>query len=187
MPARKRATGRTGERPTRKKQPAPVPAAEVERRIRQAVNAERARLGIPVDEPTGRPRHRLDWPQLDALLGISATLEEISGFFDVSADTIERACVAERGMSFSELARRKKGRRLISLRRTQFRVALGDRKNDQPPNVTMLIWLGKQMLNQTDKLQHIDPLRARAELANLLGVQPDEIEDPDEIPPAPAG
>lgn len=184
MPARKRASGRTGERTTRKKQTGAIPAAEVERRIRAAVNAERARLGVPVDEPTGRPRHRIDWPKVDAMLGISATVEEVASCLDVSEDTIERACVAERGMTFRELSLRKRGKKLVSLRRTQFRVALGSRHAKQPPNVTMLIWLGKQLLNQTDKLQHVDPQRAKAELSRLLGVSPDDIED-DGIPDAP--
>ena len=47
-------------------------------------------------------------------------------------------------MSFSEVYKEKRTRGMASLRRLQFDAAKGG-------NVTMLIWLGKQWLNQAER------------------------------------
>lgn len=91
----------------------------------------------------GRPPIEIDWRAIDAQLAIQATLTEIAAAAQCSEDTIERACVRDKGMSFAEYRDLKKSRGLMSLRRKQFQLALeGDR--------VMLIWLGKQYLNQTE-------------------------------------
>ena len=82
--------------------------------------------------------------QFDKLCNFQCTLEEIASFFDCSPDTIENRCKQEFGMNFSELFRQKRSQGRISLRRAQWKIALGG-------NVTMLIWLGKQYLDQKDK------------------------------------
>jgi AraC-like DNA-binding protein len=170
------ATKKKGARTTRAKKPRLLTSEDAARLAREAVNAERKRLGIPVDSKTGRPRERLDWPRIDGMLACFATLEEVASQLDVSEDTIERACKAERKMSFAEYSRLKRGKGRLSLRRRQMLVALGNKKENVAPNVTMLIWLGKQHLDQTDKLQHIDPMTAKSELAKLLGVEPSELD-----------
>ena len=94
----------------------------------------------------GRPPIAINWTVLDALLAVQGTLEECASYFECSVDTIERAVEREHGMGFAEYRDQKKGKGLISLRRKQFALALGG-------NVTMLIWLGKQLLNQADKAE----------------------------------
>lgn len=47
-------------------------------------------------------------------------------------------------MTFSEVFKRKREKGKVSLRRRQYEIATNG-------NVSMLIWLGKQWLNQTEK------------------------------------
>tara|TARA_R100001510_G_C7535206_1_gene124999 strand:+ start:93 stop:416 length:324 start_codon:yes stop_codon:yes gene_type:complete len=86
----------------------------------------------------GRPRKELDEAQLKKLAGMLCTMEEMASFFDCSVDTLER--------NFADTI--KKGRDLgkMSLRRMQFEKA-------QQGNTTMLIWLGKQVLGQKDRIE----------------------------------
>jgi len=92
----------------------------------------------------GRPKKQINWSEVDKLCEIQATAEEIAVWFKCSPDTLSRACRAEKGKGFAEYLAEKRGRGKVSLRRKQFNLALRG-------NVTMLIWLGKQWLDQSDK------------------------------------
>ena len=92
----------------------------------------------------GRPKTKIDWEEFDKLCEFQATLEEIACWFDCSVDTIERAVEREKGMNFAEYFAIKREKGKVSLRRRQHQVALKG-------NATMLIWLGKQHLGQSDK------------------------------------
>ena len=110
----------------------------------KAAARKRKRKAPPVtlDMPKslgGRPRIVLTAEQsrqLDELARIGCTHEEIAGVMAISADTLVRR-FAERIK-----AQRENGR--SSLRHAQWQAALGG-------NPTMLIWLGKNELGQTDK------------------------------------
>ena len=85
---------------------------------------------------TGRPPVDVDLELLDDLASIHCTYEEMAAILKVDADTLAKR--------FSERIEQKKQSGKSSLRRRQWRAAEeGDR--------TMLIWLGKQWLGQTDK------------------------------------
>ena len=90
-----------------------------------------------------RPRIEIDREQFEKLCALHCTLEEISGFFNCSEDTIERWCKREYKTSYADIYRQKRSAGRISLRRSQYRMA--------ETNPTMAIWLGKQWLGQTDK------------------------------------
>ena len=95
----------------------------------------------------GRPRIEFDdthWANFKKLCTMQATLVEIAAFFEVSEDTIERRVKETYGVTFAEHYKSMSGSGKISLRRKQMDVALSG-------NVSMLIWLGKQYLGQTDK------------------------------------
>lgn len=98
----------------------------------------------PAKRPSGRPAATLDWSAFDRLCGIQCTLREVASYFDVHEDTIEAACRREHGQTFGEYAESRRGKGRASLRRKQFELALAGDK-------TMLIWLGKQYLGQSDK------------------------------------
>lgn len=99
-----------------------------------------------------RPRKPIDWPNVDKLCALQATELEISQFLDISVDTLCRASKREHGVSFAEYFAQKRGLGRISLRRSQWQAAQGG-------NPTMLIWLGKQYLDQRDKnsFEHSGP------------------------------
>lgn len=92
--------------------------------------------------PVGRPKIEIDKDEFEKLCGIQCTKQEISDFFGVSEDTIERWCLRTYGEKFAVIFRQKRGRGRVSLRRNQWRLA--------ESNVTMAIFLGKQYLNQSD-------------------------------------
>ncbi len=94
--------------------------------------------------PAGRPKIEIDWEQFDKLCELQCTLVEFASWFNCSDDTIERRVLETHGIKFAEYFSLKRGRGKISLRRKQMDIALNG-------NVTMLIWLGKQHLGQSDK------------------------------------
>jgi len=99
----------------------------------------------------GRPRIEFDeshWRSIDNLCGLMCTAEEIAGFLEVSVDTLERRIREKYNCTFAEYFKERSARGKISLRRHQYKLA-------EAGNPTMLIWLGKQYLGQTDK-QGID-------------------------------
>lgn len=96
-----------------------------------------------------RPRKEIDFQDLDKLMAIQCTAEECAQFFEVSVDTIERRIREEFDMNFAEYFSIKRGHGKIALRRKQYQVALSG-------NTTLLIWLGKQYLGQSDKTSFIN-------------------------------
>lgn len=97
----------------------------------------------------GRPPTPIDWETFDKLCALQCTPRELSDYFNCKAETIEARVLAEKGMPFSEYFEQKRVPGKISLRRRQFEVAMTG-------NVGMLIWLGKQWLGQTEKVQAIE-------------------------------
>lgn len=97
---------------------------------------------------TGRPRIKIDVEEFKKLCTMQATLEEIAGWFGCSEDTIERWCKRELKMCFADAFKRFSSGGKISLRRKQFHVAMDG-------NATMLIFLGKQYLGQSDKVDAV--------------------------------
>lgn len=87
----------------------------------------------------------IDKDQFEKLCGLQCTLIEISGWFTVSDDTIERWCKKTYQQSFAAVFRQKRQTGCVSLRRKQMEMATSG-------NITMLIFLGKQYLGQSDKI-----------------------------------
>ncbi len=90
----------------------------------------------------GRPMVQLDLEQVETLAGIQCTDYEIALVMGVSAKTIERRKASDPAFLSAYEKGRCGGR--MSLRKWQFESAKGR-------NTTMLIWLGKQYLGQSDK------------------------------------
>lgn len=94
--------------------------------------------------PAGRPRKELNWEELNKLCAIHATKKEIADWFECSEDTIDRRCQEEFGVNFAVYYDQKSVGGKMSLRRKQYEQAMSG-------NTTMLLWLGKQYLGQSDK------------------------------------
>ena len=84
-----------------------------------------------------RPKkYNIDTEQVEKLAGLGCTNTEIASFFGCSPDLLEK--------NYSEFLTKGRDKGKIRLRQLQFKAA-------EKGNVTMLIWLGKQVLGQTDK------------------------------------
>lgn len=93
----------------------------------------------------GRPCIEIDEKQFKKLCGYMCTLEEIAGIFECSEDTIERWCKRTFDMTFADTYKKYSAEGRMSLRRKQF--ALAD------TSAAMAIFLGKNYLGQTDKVE----------------------------------
>lgn len=123
---------------TRKKKTAKKSKRKTVRKVTKKKAAKKTR------KKTGRKKIEIDWKEFDKLCALGCLLEEIAAWFDCSDDTIERRVKEDHGIRFAEYYRQKRGKGDIALRRKQMQVAL---KGDK----TMLIWLGKNRLGQTDR------------------------------------
>ena len=89
-----------------------------------------------------RPRKQIDKEQFEKLCGLQCTEEEIAGFVDLSADTMERWCKRTYGLRFAEVYKQHSTTGKIALRRFQLKLA--------ERSAAMAIFLGKQYLGQKD-------------------------------------
>lgn len=96
-------------------------------------------MGEPTKSKGGRPRKEVDAALIERMAAIHCTLDEMASITGVSVDTL--------GRRFAEPIKRGRARGKRSLRRHQYKLA-------KSGNATMLIWLGKQLLEQRDKLEH---------------------------------
>lgn len=83
------------------------------------------------------------WDQLDALI-IWSNGEYCAEQLNINYDTLNARIKERTGLSFSEYKEQKKEKLRINLRKKQYDVAMAG-------NVSMLIWLGKNELGQSDK------------------------------------
>lgn len=113
------------------------------------------------NNPVGRPAIPIDKNQFESLCNLQCTLEEIAGFFKCCDDTINNWCKATYGDNFSGVYKIYSQNGKISLRREQFKLA-------QKGNASMLIWLGKQWLGQTEKVEQSTSFESFETLADLL-------------------
>lgn len=85
-----------------------------------------------------RPKKDIKAAEVEKLAGIGCTNEEIGTLVGCSVDTLTRR--------FADVLKKGRENMRMSLRRQQFKKATEG-------NTTMLIWLGKQYLGQTDKVE----------------------------------
>ena len=94
----------------------------------------------------GRPKkYDLDTSQIEKLASFGCTNTEIASFFDCSETTLTR--------NYGGFLTKGRDKGKIRLRQLQWQQA-------ERGNVSMLIWLGKQVLGQTDRqeVEHIRPI-----------------------------
>jgi hypothetical protein len=93
-----------------------------------------------------KPLAEIDWEQVDKMCGIHCTGEEIAGILGVDYDTLNAACKREKKLGFSDYFKQKSSSGKMSLRRRQYTSAMEG-------NPTMMVWLGKNWLGQSDKTE----------------------------------
>ena len=107
-------------------------------------NKPKAQAVIKPVNKGGRPKIEIDFETVDKLIAIQCTGEEIASVLNVSYDTLEKRIKEVFNVGFTEYFEQKSGVGKASLRRRQFQLA-------ESGNATMLVWLGKQWLNQKDR------------------------------------
>lgn len=93
-------------------------------------------MGARGPQPT-----QINWDEFDKLASYQCTQEEIAGFFGVSLDTLERACLAQRGVKLAELWSKRQFTGRVKLRKLQFQII----ERMGPGASTMAIYLDKKM------------------------------------------
>lgn len=88
--------------------------------------------------PAGRPKAKVDTAQVEQLAAINCSVDEIAAVVGVHTRTVQR--------NYATSIQKGRERGKSSLKRKMWEVAMGG-------NVTMLIWLSKQMLGYTDKIE----------------------------------
>lgn len=88
----------------------------------------------------GRPKFEIDYEQVKKLAALQCTQEEIASYLEGCVRTLQRdeefCRIYKNGMDVGRM----------SLRRKQWKAA-------EDGNTTMLVWLGKQYLRQSDKAE----------------------------------
>ena len=90
-----------------------------------------------------RPKKRISQKQFESLCAIQCTKEEICDVLDVTEKTLNNWCKESYGEGSSLVFSKKRALGKASLRRNQWKLA-------EKGNSTMLIWLGKQILKQSE-------------------------------------
>ena len=115
----------------------------------------------------GRPKKEIDKIEFEKLCGLQCTKEEMCGWFGITDKTLESWCKRTYKKGFSEIFSEKRGKGKISLRRTQFKLA------EKSP--AMAIFLGKNYLGQSDKIQCENTDTANGQLADLINGLKDNV------------
>ena len=90
-----------------------------------------------------RPKKKISQKQFESLCAIQCTKEEICNVLDVTEKTLNNWCKETYGEGFSLVFSKKRALGKASLRRNQWKLA-------EKGNSTMQIWLGKQILKQSE-------------------------------------
>lgn len=115
----------------------------------------------PTGNPTGRPPKQIDQKMFENLCKIHCTESEIAGIFECSIDAVCDWCKRTYGATFADTYKTYADQGKASLRRIQFKLA--------ERNPSMAIFLGKNLLGQTDKVeQTVMEVEDLSSLADML-------------------
>lgn len=93
-----------------------------------------------------RPEKEIDWKKVEKMLQAQCLGTEIAAYFDMHPDTFYRRVKEKHGIGFTEYSRQKKDTGKMKLRMAQMKAALNGDKS-------MMVWLGKNYLDQKDKVE----------------------------------
>lgn len=87
---------------------------------------------------------KINWEQVDVYLQAGSTGTEVSALFGIHPNTLYERCKLEQNCDFSEYRSQKREKGIARIRLQQFEKAMNG-------DTTMLIWLGKNYLDQSEK------------------------------------
>jgi hypothetical protein len=100
--------------------------------------------GVQPKEKTKGAKKLVNWEILKKLCAIGCTRNEIANFFEISLDALQVRCAEDHGITFTEYVEVASAKGKTKLRQLQWKAA-------EEGNISMLMFLGKQLLGQTDR------------------------------------
>jgi len=115
----------------------------------------------------GRKKLKINWDKVDKALEAGANGVQCAAMLGVHPDTLYNKCKEVYKVDFSAYQQAKRERGNEKLLNAQYELAI--KENDK----TMLIWLGKQRLNQAEKreVKNDTTLKAKLDLSKLSNDQ----------------
>lgn len=113
------------------------------------------------------PPMMINWNEFERLVSYQCTQDEIAEWFNISATQLDFLCRRDLGLPLCDVWEKKKKLGRSKLKKRQFELA----NSNHPAAVTMAIFLGKALLNQSD--QPVD--KTVLEAAQNLGLSRDDI------------
>jgi hypothetical protein len=95
----------------------------------------------------GRPRIAIDQKKLEDYLKLYPSEEDCAHLMDCSVDALAKYIKKTYSVTFNELREKMMGSTRAAIKRAQLRKAI------EGENPTMLIWVGKQYLSQSDQIK----------------------------------
>ena len=93
----------------------------------------------------GRKKIVINWARVNSALEAGANGVQVAAMLGISFDTLSRRCNSDKNADFAEYMQTKRESGNEKLLKAQYNLAI--QENDR----AMLIWLGKQRLNQSEK------------------------------------
>ncbi len=112
-----------------------------EKKVQRVAQSKDKPGEVKITRGRGRPKTELDFKKITTLSKIHCTQEEIASVLEISTRTLQRS------KEFCRIYKKGMEEGKASLRRMQFAKA-------HAGNTTMMIWLGKQLLGQADKVEN---------------------------------
>jgi len=92
----------------------------------------------------------MDWERISKMAAMQCTIEEICAVEGISREWLTMLCEREHSMKIGPYVESYRYQGRVSLRRAQFKSAIENQ------NVQMQIWLGKNVLQQSEKIEHYE-------------------------------
>ena len=102
-----------------------------------------------IEKKSTRPEIPINWERVDELLEAGCYGTEIAAVFGMHCETFYDRVLKEYQVGFTEYSTAKRAKGESALREAQYNKALGKSKKGDN---AMLIWLGKQRLNQRESI-----------------------------------
>lgn len=116
---------------------------------KQGSNRTGSKNGPHAGKPGPQVR-AMDWERIATLSKMQCTMAEICAVEGISREWLDVLCEREQGMKIGEYVEQFRDHGKVALRRAQFKNAI------EKGNVQMQIWLGKNMLKQSEKIEHYE-------------------------------
>jgi hypothetical protein len=115
----------------------------------------------PPAKKVGRPKVDIDWDKVGKMLEAGASAEGIAATIGCDRAVLYRRCETDNKVPFTTFSQEKKAKGDELLRTKQFQVAMAGDK-------TMLIWLGKQRLDQREKSETELNVKGNIEVESVI-------------------